>query len=127
MTASAIFALSAVCRADATNTVAQATTTNTLFFTVSNQVRKPGTYAWTNGMTLTKAIEMAGGTKQTNPKVYIFRDVGGFAPETKVYNDPLRTKGRDRATFYLGAIRAGAAKDPEIKNGDLIDVVLHMI
>jgi polysaccharide export outer membrane protein len=105
-----------------------AVSTNAPSFTVQGKVSKPGTYAWTNGMTLTKAVATAGGlTRWAEPRVFVLRKAGGFPPGTKVYNHPFNTKGKDRATFNLREIERGNLKDPEIKAEDLIFVRPRMM
>ena len=78
------------CGAGSTNSVPPSVTTDAPSFIIQGEVSKPGTYAWTEGMTLARAIAAAGGiTRRAESRVFVLRDKGGFPPEMKVYNHPF--------------------------------------
>ena len=74
-------------------------------FHVRGRVAKPGSYALYSATTLTQAIATAGG-------------ISGHAPAVI---EVLRTRGKTvTLRFDLDKIQNGTAKDPRLRDGDLI-------
>lgn len=77
--------------------------------TVEGDVKKPGVYPIRERTTLLQFISIAQGVTETSDtgSILVFRTINGQ---------------RSTATFDLDEIRAGDARDPEIRDGDVIVV-----
>ncbi len=97
---------------------------STNVFTVSGEVGNPGVYAWTNGLTLLRGIEIAGGFKSNDWRRVVCTPIGavhipqGFRPT----NRSERTIFRFRSCYnhlVVDTTRVGTERvpDPRIERG----------
>lgn len=81
----------------------------TEFFFVSGEIASPGQKPFHSGLTLTQAIIASGGTtSKAGAKIKLSRQTAGGRLQTEEYN--------------LKKIQAGKTPDPDLQNGDRIEV-----